>query len=107
MTLPSPIRTYFDADTRRDGEALIRTFAPNAIVEDERQSYAGRQAIDAWWREVKARYQHSIEPLDVGETEDATNVCAKVTGQFPGSPVMLTFTFQLDGSEITRLEIGA
>ena len=107
MSLPSAIQTYFDADTRCDGEALIRTFAPDAMVHDAGRSHAGRQAIGAWWREVKARYRHDIEPLEVGEAEDVTSVRAKVTGQFPGSPAVLTFTFRLEGSEITRLEIGA
>jgi hypothetical protein len=107
VNLPSPIQTYFHADTQCDGEALIRTFAPDAVVKDEGKAHAGRQAIDAWWREVKSRYRHAIEPLAAGNTEDVISVRAKVTGQFPGSPAVLTFTFRLEGSEITRLEIGA
>ena len=65
MNLPSPIQTYFDADRSNDGEALIHAFAPDAVVNDEGQSYAGHQAIDAWWREAKAKYQHVIEPLEI------------------------------------------
>ena len=34
-------------------------------------------------------------------------VRAKVTGQFPGSPVTLTFAFRLKGDQITTLDIGA
>ena len=107
MNLPSPIQAYFDADERNDGEALIHVFASDAVVNDEGRSYAGRQAIDAWWREVKAKYQHVIEPLEVAEREDVTKVRAKVTGDFPGSPATLTFAFRLKGDQITRLEIGA
>ena len=104
MKLPSPIQTYFDADERND--ALIHVFAPDAVVKDEGQSYAGRQAIDAWWREVKAKYQHVIEPLEIGEKDDMTRVRARVTGQFPGSPVTRTFTFRLKGDRIVGLDIG-
>lgn len=107
MNLPSPIQTYLDADKRNDGKALIRAFAPDAVVKDEGQSYAGHQAIDAWWREVKAKYQHILEPLDVAEKDDITSVRTKVTGQFPGSPITLTFAFRVKGNQITRLEIGA
>ena len=107
MNLPSPIQAYFDADKRNDGEALVHAFAPDAVVKDEGQSYAGREAIDAWWREVKAKYQHVLEPLDVAEKDDVTRVRTKVTGQFPGSPVTLTFAFRLKGNQITGLEIGA
>ena len=45
MNLPSPIQAYFDADRSSDGEALIRAFAPDAVVEDEGRTYVGRQAI--------------------------------------------------------------
>ena len=107
MNLSSPIQTYFDADRSNDGEALIRAFAFNAVVSDEGHSYTGHQAIDAWWRDAKAKYQHIAEPLEVAEEEGATKVRARVTGQFPGSPVTLTFAFRLDDGQITKLEIGA
>ena len=95
MNLPSPIQAYFDADESNDGEALIHAFAPDAVVDDEGQSHTGRQAIGAWWREAKAKYQPVIEPLETDEQDEAINVRARVTGQFPGSPAMLTFAFRL------------
>jgi ketosteroid isomerase-like protein len=107
MNLPFPIQTYFDADRGGDGVALIHTFSPNAVVRDEGRSHAGHQAIDAWWRDVKTRYRHVIEPLEVAESGDFARVRARVTGQFPGSPTMLTFAFRLEGEQIKSLEIGA
>ena len=107
MDLPASIKSFFDADKSNDGEALIHAFAPDAVVSDEGQSYAGHQAIAAWWREVKAKYQHVIEPLEIDEKDDVTKVRAKVIGQFPGSPVTRTFAFRLDGDQITALDIGA
>jgi SnoaL-like domain len=107
MNLPSPIQAYFDADSCNDGAALIRAFAPDAVVNDEGQSHAGRHAIEAWWREVKAKYQHVIVPLEVVEKDDVTQVRARVSGQFPGSPATLTFAFRLKSEQITGLEIGA
>lgn len=107
MNLPSPIQTYFDADRRGDGVALIHAFSPDAVVQDEARSHAGHQAIDAWWHDVKTRYRHVIEPLEVARNGDFAKVRARVTGQFPGSPAMLTFAFRLEGDQITGLEIGA
>jgi ketosteroid isomerase-like protein len=107
MNLPFPIQTYFDADRRSDGDALIHAFAPDAVVKDEGQSHAGYQAINAWWRSVKIRYQHLIEPLEAVGQGDLTEVHARVTGQFLGSPAILTFAFRLKGDRITHLEIGA
>ena len=107
MNLPSPIQAYFDADRRSDAEALIEAFTPDAVVVDEGQSHAGRQAIGAWWRETKAKYQAVIEPLGPGAQSEATTVRAKVSGNFPGSPVTLTFAFRLESGRIASLEIGA
>ena len=107
MNLPSSIQAYFDADKSNNGEALIRTFAPDAVVNDEGQSYAGPQAIDAWWRAAKAKYQHVIEPLEISEKDNGAEVRARVTGQFPGSPATLTFAFRLKNGQITGLEISA
>jgi hypothetical protein len=107
MNLPFPIQAYFDADRQSDVGALIHAFAPDGVVKDEGRSHAGHRAIDAWWRDVKTRYRHVTEPLEAAGNGDLTKVRARVTGQFPGSPAMLTFTFRLKGDQITGLEIGA
>ena len=107
MKIPPPIRAYFDADERIDGEALIQAFASDAVVKDEGRTYAGHQAIGAWWRETKDKYQTVLEPLQVGDEGDVTTVRARVTGQFPGSPAMISFMFRLNGDRISRLDIDA
>ncbi|MFC3078136.1 nuclear transport factor 2 family protein [Phenylobacterium terrae] len=107
MHLNPSIQAYFEADRRGDVEALIQTFAPHAAVSDEGRSYVGRQAIGAWWREAKAKYQHVIEPVRAGGEGDLAEVRARVTGQFPGSPTIMTFAFRLEGGQIAGLEIGA
>ena len=107
MNLPSPIQAYFAADERSDGEGVIQAFSADAIVKDEGRTYAGHHAIGAWWRETKDKYQPVIEPLEVGSDGDVTTVRASVSGQFPGSPVMLRFLFRLDGGRISRLDIEA
>jgi hypothetical protein len=105
MNLPSSIQAFFDADKGNDGEALARTFAPDAVVKDEGRSHAGRRAVAAWWRATKAKYQHLIEPLDIGRTDSVAKVRARVTGPFSGSPVVRTFAFRLKGDEIAGLDI--
>lgn len=105
MNLPSPIRAYFNADERGDDDALTQTFASDAVIEDEVHTHAGHQAIGAWWRETKDKYQTVLQPLEMEEEGDVTKVRARVTGQFPGSPTLLSFLFRLDGNRITRLEI--
>ena len=107
MKLPSPIRTYFDADGKPDGAAPIGAFAADAIVEDEGKTYRGHEAIAAWWRAAKAKTEHTAEPFDIADKNGATEVRAKVSGNFPGSPADLTFAFRLKDDAIVGLRIGA
>jgi hypothetical protein len=106
MHLPAPIRAYFDADQTLDGAAPIGVFAHNAIVRDEGQTHVGHAAISDWWIAAKAKYHHKSVPSGIREEGRDTIVRAEVTGQFPGSPALLTFTFRLDDGRIAGLEIG-
>ncbi|MGV6876418.1 nuclear transport factor 2 family protein [Pseudochelatococcus sp. B33] len=105
MDLPAPIRTYFEADARNDAEAFATVFAVDAVVDDEGETHRGPEAIRRWWQAAKAKYRHTAEPFDLLEAEGKSVVYARVRGDFPGSPVTLTFTFGLDGGRIMDLEI--
>lgn len=106
MNLPTAIQTYFTAQAPQDGEAFAAAFAPDAIVHDEAQQHRGPVEIRARWLAAKAKYRHSAEPLEITEVAGKTVVHARVSGDFPGSPAVLTFTFGLTGEKITDLEIG-
>ena len=106
MKLPASIQAYFTADAAQDGAALTAAFAPDAIVQDEGETHYGAQAILAWWQAAKAKYHHSAEPLDLSESAGKTVVRARVSGDFPGSPAVLHFSFGLEGDRIRDLRIG-
>jgi hypothetical protein len=101
MKLHPSIRAYFDAH----GATPLHAFAPDAIVADEGHQHIGHAAIDAWWRDVTAKYQAVAEPLEVNTKDDVHDVRAKVTGQFSGSPITLTFAFRMTNERIAALEI--
>lgn len=105
MNLPSLIQAYFDADRSADSQALVGVFAPDAVVIDERQTYTGREAIGAWRRKAKADFDYVVEPFDSALKDDVTQVRATVTGDFPGSPVTLSYAFRLERGLISSLEI--
>lgn len=105
MNLPPSIRTYFDAQAPQDAETLAEAFAPDAIVRDEGETRRGRDDIRAWWQATKDRYRHRAEPLDLTLDAGKAVVRARVSGDFPGSPAVLTFTFGLAGDRIAGLEI--
>jgi hypothetical protein len=95
--------SLFDANSATP----LHAFAPDAIVRDEGHRHIGHAAIDAWWRDVTAKYQAVAEPLEVNTTDDVHHVRAKVTGQFSGSPITLTFAFRMKDDRIAALEIGS
>ncbi|MBK0398226.1 nuclear transport factor 2 family protein [Limibaculum sp. M0105] len=106
MTLPEPIESYFAADARNDVDALVQAFAADAIVHDEGGTYRGAKAIRHWLQKTKAAYGAIAEPQERTATDDDQwIVSARVSGNFPGSPVILTFTFGLTGDRIASLEI--
>ena len=96
------IRAYFDATSATPLDA----FAPDALVADEGHRHVGHAAIDAWWRDSQAKYQAVAEPLEVNANGDAQEVRAKVSGNFPGSAITLTFAFQMKDDQIAALRIG-
>lgn len=106
MNLRSPIQTYFSAEAPQDGAALAAAFTPDAIVHDEGETHSGPEAIRDWWLAAKAKYRHHATPLDQTETGDTCVIRARVSGDFPGSPAVLHFTFGLSGDRIRTLKIG-
>lgn len=106
MDLPPCIGAYFDADSRNDAEGVMAAFSPHALVEDENRRHAGHAAIGAWWAEAKQKTPHVTAPLEATMASDITCVRARVSGDFPGSPVTLHFTFTVRDGLIQHLEIA-
>jgi hypothetical protein len=86
---------------------VTRCFTENAVVIDEHRAHHGRRAIARWKNEATAKYNYTSEPLTVDVSGADVVVTARVTGNFPGSPVELPYCFALEGDEIARLEITA
>lgn len=101
---PQPIAAYFSAGLESP-EAFGKCFTANATVIDERNTYLGREAIQRWNATSAAKYNFVAEPTATENREGRIVVTARVSGNFPGSPVDLRYTFTLDGDEISRLEI--
>ena len=105
LTLPGPVALFFAADQSREIGKLDLCFAPDAHVHDEDHDYRGLDAIKAWQQEAQAKYQYVTEPLEATVTEHTVRLRARVTGNFPGSPVELDYAFTLADDQITALEI--
>jgi hypothetical protein len=106
LILPEPIAAYFEAD-RQNPEAVARCFTAHAAVKDEGHTHTGREAIQAWKTAASAQYTYTVEPLSLTQEDGSEVVRARVTGNFPGSPVDLQYLFRLERGLIAALEITA
>lgn len=105
IQLPDPITTYFQVSNGAEISVLAQCFTENAVVNDEGHTYQGHEAIQAWQQEARRKYACSVEPLDFTKQDSSVKVCARVTGNFPGSPVQLEHLFRLVDGRIEFLEI--
>lgn len=105
LDLPEPIAAYFDAD-RQDGQAVARCFTREGVVRDEGHTHAGPDAISAWKAASSARYTYTAEPHALETRGRSYVVTSRVSGDFPGSPLDLRYTFQLERGKIASLEIA-
>lgn len=106
LDLPAPIASYFEASNQRNIDAKLAPFDDNARVTDEGKEYIGRSAIRSWIEDADRKFRYTIDLREATATKDGAVVSAMLTGNFPGSPVMLNFTFELAGSKIARLDIA-
>lgn len=106
ITLPPPIELYLQADSAVDENLFSACFAPDAEVRDEGRTIRGLDAIKAWKREAKQKYQYQVEPLSASQDGGTVRMRARLTGNFPGSPVEVTYAFELQAGRIASLRIG-
>ncbi len=104
-TLPEPIAAYFAAE--HNPEALARCFTPQAVMKDDGHTYTGVDAIKAFMAEASAKYSATSEPFALEREGGLQIVRAKVTGNFPGSPINLYYRFRLERGLIASLEVTA
>jgi ketosteroid isomerase-like protein len=106
VKLPTTIAEYFAASNSDDANRVAACFANDAVVHDEGHDIRGQNAVRAWAEETRRKYRYHAEVVEVEEATDCTVVTARLTGEFPGSPIDLHYRFKLAGSKIIALEIG-
>jgi len=108
--LPPVICEYLAASDRGDDEAVVRCFAPDAVVVDEGRQWRGTAPIRRWRATVATAYQYTVQVTgaeSLGEADGAEHhhVHVHLEGNFPGGEVDLTDRFALRGGRIAGLEI--
>ncbi|WP_339499922.1 nuclear transport factor 2 family protein [Pseudomonas canadensis] len=110
MSIPElapAIVAYLEAANARDTSAVAHCFADDANVFDEGQHQVGTAAIARWMEDTARRYQPRVDVLKVQHRTGKVLVSNVVSGNFPGSPLELRYTFRLnEQGKISRLDIS-
>ncbi|WP_314407068.1 nuclear transport factor 2 family protein [Pseudomonas kuykendallii] len=103
LTLPEPIAAYFAAE--HDPEALGQCFTAQAVMKDDGHTYTGIDAIKVFMAEASAKYAATSVPFAIEREDGVQLVRANCSGNFPGSPIVLSYRFRLESGLIASLEV--
>ena len=105
IQLPYPIEHYIRIENSGALEAVPDCFTADAIVHDEGQIFEGVAAIKNWMTATKKKYGHTVAPLELAERGGQSVLKARLSGNFPGSPITVNFSFVLADGKIHALQI--
>jgi len=105
LNVPEPVAAYLAAEEAKDADELSRCFTEDGTVHDEGQDYHGRDSIRQWKQAADAKYRYVFQTINVKTFGNLVTVRARLTGEFPGSPVELDHIFKLSGDKMASLEI--
>jgi hypothetical protein len=106
--LDSPlIEIYQAAHDRHDIGATLATFAEDAVVRDEDETWTGADQIRQWLTKTSSEYTYTRTLLDAERTGTTSwLVRNRLEGNFPGNVVDLRYEFTLDGDRISALTVA-
>lgn len=105
MKLPENIEGFIKAQNESDSTAFANYFTEHATVSDEGSSYSGREEIKEWIQAATEKYNMQLTPVDFTQTVSKGKLTVEVSGTFPGSPAVMNYHLELDGSSIGSLKI--
>ena len=103
--MPEAVAEYLAAEEAKDADALASCFTEDGTVHDEGQDYHGRGSIRQWKQAADAKYRYVLQTVSVQALGVLVTVRARLSGEFPGSPVELDYIFKFSDNKIALLEI--
>ena len=101
--LPKVIVDLVAAQNNFDSLAYTNCFSETAVVFDEGKTHNGKLGIQQWIENTNKEYQTVMKPLEYSATEEILK--AEVSGNFPGSPIVLSYHLKLKDGLIQSLRI--
>lgn len=107
--VPPPIEAFVVAVNRLDLEAIVATFADDALVNDQLTEHCGTAAIRRWVGRDIVGLELALYVVGVVERNENATLTAHVSGDFDmrglPDPLLLTFYFSAPGDRILQLII--
>ena len=103
MNLPKVVQELVKTQNNFDSSAYAQCFTETAVVFDEGKTHTGRKEIEQWIDKANKDYRATMEPLEYSETEQI--LTTKVSGNFPGSPIMMKYHYEFEDGLIQALKI--
>lgn len=105
MKLPENIEGFIKAQNEADSTAFANYFTEHATVSDEGSSYSGREEIKGWIEEATKKYNMHTKVIDFTQTGTKGTLTVEASGTFPGSPLVMNYHLEMDGTLISSLRI--
>ena len=104
MKFPHVIEELVAAQNNADSQKYADAFAETALVFDEGKTHRGRKEIKDWIEKANQQYSAKMKPLEY--STELNTLQAEISGTFPGSPLVLTYHFDIEDGKIQSLKIG-
>lgn len=105
MNLPNVIARLVATQNSFDSVAYAQCFSETAVVVDEGKKHQGRPAIEEWIADSNARYRATMKAVSFEEKESKSVLKAAVSGNFPGSPLVLSYHLVIADELIQSLKV--
>lgn len=105
MNLPKVIADLVTAQNNFDSVTYAKCFSETAVVFDEGRTHHGRKEIAHWIADANKRYEAIMKPISFEEKETESILKAEASGNFPGSPILMTYHLTIAHELIASLKI--
>lgn len=105
MNLPNVIARLVATQNSFDSIGYAQCFSETAVVVDEGKTHQGRPAIEEWIADSNERYRATMKPVGFEEKESESVLKAAVSGNFPGSPLVLSYHLVIADELIQSLKV--
>ncbi|MGX5854362.1 nuclear transport factor 2 family protein [Dyadobacter jiangsuensis] len=105
MNLPRVVSDLIETQNSFDSIAYANCFSETAVVFDEGKTHNGKKEIERWIADSNERYKATIKPVGFEEKETKSLLMAETSGNFEGSPIVLTYHLEIADGLIQSLKV--